>query len=489
MAYIDKHGVEYTDDKKILVRCPEDFEGEYIIPDGVTTIDNKAFASCRELTSVTIPNSVTNIGREAFRGCSRLTSVTIPSSVTKIEYGAFLGCSRLQEVSFLGGNIYIELDVFADCPSLNSIDIPSNLHLDKGRYTDDEFYKPFRHIININYDGDNEYAPWGALALNGYKEGPFYFNDESKKVLLGCEKNYEGEIVIPESVVEIGESAFAYCTQITDIILHENIIEIGYDALPKKRKVSWNETVKCIWYIPYGTYAKFMEMYGQNSYNYEELDMYGQKFDSIGGLKEGEVPSYKEVHENGIESFIFPEDTRRLFTRIRDGRSVKERIYLTGEAQSLTLLDEDSSSPDRVFYINNYIEDVDVNYVRKVDNLLVKCENRNKRYDDRLIFKAPLPNTKPAIGKIVELTYCGQNQNYRYTECVWSTPIAINVDDVACIVETRLRCYEGMHSGCRIMLLGGKSDQLAKQELPCYVDVWEDYDFVLQKLLQAGWQR
>ncbi len=471
MAYIDKHGVEYTDDKKILVRCPQDFEGEYVIPDGVTTIDNKAFAVCRELTSVTIPNSV-----------------------NEINYSAFRGCTQLQEISFGGSEIFIGEFVFDDCPNLNSIDLPSNFHLDSGEKDgeDKDFYlthDPFRYIININYNGDNKYAPWGALALNGYKEGALYFKDESKKILLGCEKNYKGEIVIPESVVEIGESAFAYCTQITDIILHENIIKIGYDALPQKRKVSWNKTVNCIWYIPYGTYAKFMEMYGQNSYNYDELDIYGQKFDPIGGLKEGEVPSYKEVHENGIESFIFPEDTRRLFTRIRNGRSVKERIYLTGEAQSLTLLDEDSSSPDRVFYINNYIEDVDVNYVRKVDNSLVKCGNRNKRYDDHLIFKAPLPNTKPAIGKVVELTYCGQSQNYRYTEYVWSTPIAINVDDIACIVETRLRCYEGMHSGCRIMLLGGKSDQLVKQELPCYVDVWEDYDFVLQKLLQAGWQR
>ncbi len=467
MAYIDKHGVEYTDDKKILVHCPQDFEGEYIIPDGVTTIDNEAFAVCRELTSVTIPNSV-----------------------NEINYSAFRGCTQLQEISFGGSEIFIGQNVFQDCPNLNSIDLPSNFHLEGGEdeasEEDKDFYlthNPFRYIININYNGDNKYAPWGALALNGYKEGALYFKDESKKILLGCEKNYKGEIVIPESVVEIGESAFEYCNYITDIIFPENIIKIRMDALPTSREVSWGEDGRIIRYIPFGTYKKFMEMYHYDPDNYEELDMYGQKFDPIGGLKEGEVPSYKEVHENGITSFIFLEDTRRIFT---DGAGQKEKIYFTGELQSLTLF---GTYPERVFYINNYIEDVDVNYVRKVDNSLVKYENLNKRYDNHLFFKAPLPNTKPVIGKIVELTYCGQNQNYRYTEYVWSTPIAINVDDIACIVETRLRCYEGMHSGCRIMLLGGKSDQLAKQELPCYVDVWEDYAFVLQKLLQAGWQR
>ncbi len=29
MAYIDKYGVRYSDDKRILERCPSDFRGDY----------------------------------------------------------------------------------------------------------------------------------------------------------------------------------------------------------------------------------------------------------------------------------------------------------------------------------------------------------------------------------------------------------------------------------------------------------------------------
>lgn len=43
MAYFDKYGVEFSDDRKTLVRCPKDFEGEYAIPDTVTSVGNSAF--------------------------------------------------------------------------------------------------------------------------------------------------------------------------------------------------------------------------------------------------------------------------------------------------------------------------------------------------------------------------------------------------------------------------------------------------------------
>ena len=58
----------------------------------VTSIGDKAFYDCYQLTSVTIPNSVTSIGESAFYNCNNLTSVTIPNSVTSIGNGAFSGC-------------------------------------------------------------------------------------------------------------------------------------------------------------------------------------------------------------------------------------------------------------------------------------------------------------------------------------------------------------------------------------------------------------
>jgi hypothetical protein len=47
-----------------------------IIPSGVISIGDYAFASCTELTSITIPGSVTSIGSCAFQACNNLVSLT-----------------------------------------------------------------------------------------------------------------------------------------------------------------------------------------------------------------------------------------------------------------------------------------------------------------------------------------------------------------------------------------------------------------------------
>ena len=103
MAYFDKYGVEFSDDRKTLVKCPQDLKGEYAIPNSVTSIGECAFFRCYKLTSLIIGSGVTSIGNYAFCCCVGLTSVTIPNSVTTIGYRAFNYCRSLTSVTIPNG--------------------------------------------------------------------------------------------------------------------------------------------------------------------------------------------------------------------------------------------------------------------------------------------------------------------------------------------------------------------------------------------------
>ena len=94
------------------------------IPSGVTTIDNNTFYNCSSLTEVVIPDNVTSIGQYAF-GASGLTSVTIPSTVESIGAGAFNKCASLTTVTVKAESCTLGNVALGKCTSLTAIYVPS----------------------------------------------------------------------------------------------------------------------------------------------------------------------------------------------------------------------------------------------------------------------------------------------------------------------------------------------------------------------------
>lgn len=93
----------------------------YNIPKSVTSIGERAFDGCSNLTNITIPSSVTRIEDFAFDDCSNLTSITIPSRVTYIGNGAFDYCSSLTSITIPSSVTYIGYDAFRDCTNLKTV--------------------------------------------------------------------------------------------------------------------------------------------------------------------------------------------------------------------------------------------------------------------------------------------------------------------------------------------------------------------------------
>lgn len=124
MAYFDKYGVEYSDDRKILVRCPKDFEGEYIVPNDVLSIRIAAFKDCRNLKKITIPNSVKRIGERSFSNCTALSFIKIPFGVLEIGQGAFLDCTDLEIISLPESIEIVANSALYRCENLRKIIVP-----------------------------------------------------------------------------------------------------------------------------------------------------------------------------------------------------------------------------------------------------------------------------------------------------------------------------------------------------------------------------
>ena len=75
---------------------------EIVFSNNLNNIGNNTFNGCTSLTSITIPDSVTSIGNGTFSYCTSLTSITIPDRVTSIGNNTFNGCSGLTDIYYTG---------------------------------------------------------------------------------------------------------------------------------------------------------------------------------------------------------------------------------------------------------------------------------------------------------------------------------------------------------------------------------------------------
>ena len=190
---------------------------EIVIPNYVTNIGDNAFNGCTGLTSVTISNGVTSIGYRAFEGCIGLTSITIPDSVSSIGGMVFRNCTGLTFVTIGNGVTSIGGYAFYGCTGLTSITIPDSV-----ASIGDSAFDGCTNISNVNYTGS--IASW--CAISGLGNIPR--NTGFTLTIAGQE--ITGELVIPDGVTSISDSAFSGCKGLTSITIPDSVTSIGNNA-------------------------------------------------------------------------------------------------------------------------------------------------------------------------------------------------------------------------------------------------------------------
>ena len=166
-------------------------------PNGIVYFDKVAYkykGTMPSNTSIVIKNGTLGIADSAFYDCSGLTSVTIPNSVTSIGDGAFYGCSGLTSITIGNGVTSISSDAFDRCYDLTSV-----------------------HISDI--------AKWCAISFEDIFANPLMYahNLYVNGVLVK-------DLIIPNSVTNIGDYAFYNCTSLTSVTIPDSVTSIGLSA-------------------------------------------------------------------------------------------------------------------------------------------------------------------------------------------------------------------------------------------------------------------
>lgn len=257
---------------------------ELILPNGLETIETDAFYNCSSLTEVVIPESVTSIGGEIFGLCKSLQKVTLPSGMTEMPNSLFSNCEALNDVVIpanvksFGNRVFnnckalermiihdgvtIGIELFKGCEALKEVRLPSTLTtIPKSTFKECVSLKKVE--LPTGLTAIEEYAFEGSgieemvipetvkkLACSftdckSLKRFVFPKNMETieNRMFDGCEMlsditlptnlktigNYAFDNTLfdkselPATVTTIGFNAFAYCTQLKEMVIPEGV--------------------------------------------------------------------------------------------------------------------------------------------------------------------------------------------------------------------------------------------------------------------------
>ena len=228
------------------------------IENGVERIGNRSFMGCPNITKIDIPDSVTAYGTNCFHSCTSLQSLTVGKNVSSLgQIGIYLDTAMTNVIVESGNKYYASVDNWIY--KLNSDhtatvwQVPAGVVKDKTSITvpdtiswDGVTYK----INSIGSVTDGGYTLSGAVnmknisfgdavteigtsAFNGCKELTTIDLKNVTKLgagaFIGCSK-LDG-IVLNNGVAELPNSVFQGCSSLSELVIPQNVTDIGRYAL------------------------------------------------------------------------------------------------------------------------------------------------------------------------------------------------------------------------------------------------------------------
>jgi len=215
----------------------------------VIAIEDGAFSTCKQLTSISIPKSIQQIGQNAFYECSSLQTAAIEGEIKTLPHGMFDGCTSLttlsipETVTSIGGRAFFlcvslnELSLpeevqqigpgaFAGCRNLTRLDLPSGIN----DISDDVFMwaKSLTHVTipnGIQHIGKNAFDRCASISSVNLPDSTLTIDDDAFQSCSSLEN-----LTIPENLQSIGEYAFSGCSKLVRLEIPASTVTIGNNA-------------------------------------------------------------------------------------------------------------------------------------------------------------------------------------------------------------------------------------------------------------------
>lgn len=292
---IEEHAISF---------CPK-LKGKLIIPDNVTKLGGAAFKETgytslfynspslfayeafadSQISTIEFGDKVKSVSPLMFYGCNELKTVTLPETITKIGERAFKNCQNLESIIMSDSITDISEYAFENCKKLTELTLPKKLSEFNVNTFPVNLTTVYYNAENCTFEGLEQAA--------GTYYSPFY-NTKITNVVIGdtvkripsyffCKADFLEDVVLPDSVSEIGVEAFRY-SSIKNITLPANLIII-------ENRAFYGTDVE----IEGNTFPEGMRMIGQDAFAYchEIRDVYIP--DSVVDVAEGAFEACKKL--------------------------------------------------------------------------------------------------------------------------------------------------------------------------------------------------
>lgn len=231
-------GVLYNKDKTVILAVPPGkVSGEFIIPDGIIGIADKAFASCLNLEGVDLTPDMEFASENAFIDCSDELEVRLQLNGEILNQGGVYPAENLGAVNTIiipEDATYVSLDALDNFPNIHTAYINNSVdwelhteYVNKNVYYYNVFTNNKLPIQKVVFGENCRCIP--AYFMNGITSlKVLEFNDNLDEIgeYAFCQCTSLTRLTLPAGT-RYGTNAFSGCTGLSDLIISQGVTELA----------------------------------------------------------------------------------------------------------------------------------------------------------------------------------------------------------------------------------------------------------------------